>query len=255
VRFRTYLDLLAHIHRELRPRTYLEIGVRDGASLTLAMPGTLCHGVDPEPCIDKPTPRRTTIWSMTSDEYFDKVAPPAPWDLAFVDGMHLSEFALRDVLNIERSAHRRTVVLVHDCYPLDERSAERERSTECWSGDVWKTVVALRDARPDLAVHVVDVPPTGLGIITRREETSDNEQRADELARIVDELEYSALEDKAEMLGRVPNDWTQIAALLPAPFRPGGYRLAIGRGMRTPRAYLTTGPRVLASRAKKSVLR
>src|SRR5687768_7228996 len=43
------LRVLERIHRHLRPRTYVEIGVETGRSLQLAAPETLALGVDPQP--------------------------------------------------------------------------------------------------------------------------------------------------------------------------------------------------------------
>src|SRR4030088_274654 len=44
-----YLTVLDRIHRHLRPRTYVEIGVETGRSLALAQPGTTCIAIDPRP--------------------------------------------------------------------------------------------------------------------------------------------------------------------------------------------------------------
>ena len=63
-------------------------------------------------------------------------------------------------------------ILVHDCNPIDEVTAARERTTAVWSGDVWKTVVALRRHRPDLSVVTADVAPTGMAIVTGLDPTS-----------------------------------------------------------------------------------
>ena len=42
-----------------------------------------------------------------------------PLDLGFIDGMHRFEFALRDFINFKRASDSRTVLLVHDCLPVD----------------------------------------------------------------------------------------------------------------------------------------
>jgi hypothetical protein len=135
-----YLPLLRRIHRYLRPRTYLEIGVGRGASLCLALPETLAVGIDPAPQITAPTGPRVQLFRMTSDEFFARhtlsdVTGGLPLDLAFIDGMHHVEFALRDFANVERSATPATTVLVHDCYPPNARSADRDRSGAFWTGD------------------------------------------------------------------------------------------------------------------------
>ena len=166
----TYLDLLRRIHAHVRPTTYVEIGVHEGDSLVLASPGTHAVGIDPTPSICRPLGPTTTVVRRTSDEMFagdelSQLLDDRPVELAFIDGMHLFEYALRDFIGLERRCTPASTILVHDCYPLDEVTAARDRTTMLWSGDVWKLVVCLREHRPDLRIAVVDVEPTGLALI------------------------------------------------------------------------------------------
>jgi hypothetical protein len=236
-----YLDLLDRIQRHLRPRTYVEIGVRFGTSLQLALPGTTTVGIDPAADLRYPTPRRTRVFEQPSDEFFAEHDLAAvlggPVDLAFIDGMHLFEFALRDFVNLERAATPQSAILVHDCYPIDARSAARDRSTKLWSGDVWKLILLLRTHRPDLSVATVDAAPTGLGIVTGLDPTSTvlGDALDDILAEYRD-LDYAAIEDdKAARLNRVPPDWPVVERLLPAPYRQANPSLLrAGRALRMP---------------------
>jgi hypothetical protein len=143
-------------------------------------------------------------------------------DMAFIDGMHHFEFALRDFANIERLSRPDTVVLIHDCWPLDRRTAERERCTQFWSGDIWRLILVLKRHRPDLRVHTIAAPPTGLGIVLDLDPSS--RILLDEHERLVAEhlaLDYSCLEtDKKEKLGFFPNEWPAIRALLDSRRRP-----------------------------------
>ena len=237
-----YLDLLDGIHRRLRPRTYVEIGVEHGPSMRLALPGTRAIGIDPAPAIRWPTPRDCRIYSLESDQFFAEhrlgdLFGGLPTDLAFIDGMHLFEYALRDFSNIERSATRGSVVLLHDCLPIDAVTAARERTTNVWSGDVWKFIVLLRRYRPDLSVATVDAPPTGLAIVTNLDPASTVlADRYDEIIGEYRDLPFSAIEhDKREQLAVVPSDWHHVDSLLPRPFRrTNSTLLRVGRALRWP---------------------
>ncbi|HCV34580.1 MAG TPA: class I SAM-dependent methyltransferase [Acidimicrobiaceae bacterium] len=168
--YRTYWHLLGDVHEFLKPRTYLEIGVHEGNSLTLAHAETRIVGVDPAPKLSRLNHPNWTVVPTTSEDFFREHDVAGllrePLDLAFVDGLHLFEVALADLLSIEQLAHSETVVLIHDVLPISARTSTRQRTTAVWSGDVWKMVVLLRRHRPDLMVTTLDVGPTGMAIIT-----------------------------------------------------------------------------------------
>lgn len=215
-----YLDVLARIHRHVRPRTYVEIGVQFGYSLALVLPQTRVVGIDPEPKLQAPAPTNAKIYRETSDDFFAKHDLRAelgglPVELAFIDGMHRFEFALRDFMNLERAATRESTIVFDDCFPHDRQTAQREQHTAFWSGDVWKTLVLLKKYRPDLKIHTVAAPRTGLCIVRNLDPGS--RFIADNLERLVEEfiaLDYSYLEkDRAKKLNLYPNDWEQIRLL------------------------------------------
>jgi Methyltransferase domain len=161
-----YLELLRQLHERLKPGVYLEIGIGRGLSLECARPGTRRIGVDPSPkkAIDQELLRSIEFHKMTSDEFFKENSPA--YDLALIDGMHLFEFALRDFINLERLAGEGSVILSHDCIPMNEAATSRERATRQWTGDVWKLVPILREMRPDLEVTVAGVEPSGLALVS-----------------------------------------------------------------------------------------
>ena len=229
-----YYDAMDLIHQHLVPRTYVEIGVSTGRTLALALPGTTCIGIDPSPRLARPPGTGKRVVAQTSDEFFASndlhtVLGGAPLDLAFIDGMHLFEFALRDFINLERASHPETTVLIHDCLPESEEGASRERTTVLWSGDIWRLIVLLREWRPDLEVSVVDWAPTGLGVVRGIDPRST--VLADHYDEIVEQylaMPYSALDDgnMDERLNRVPGTWTALSALLPtSPYRSGNVEL------------------------------
>jgi len=62
-----YLDVLKILHKSLKPSNYLEIGVRNGRSLSLATCDAV--GVDPTPDLVTNLPSSTRIIEMTSDDF------------------------------------------------------------------------------------------------------------------------------------------------------------------------------------------
>jgi hypothetical protein len=160
--------LLRTLHGLLEPRTYLEIGVREGKSLALARCRTIA--VDPFFKIDREILCDVHLVRTTSDEFFARKHPLAHFDepvvdLAFIDGMHLAEYALRDIINVERFTHPGSVIVIDDMLPRTVDEAGRTRRgtarTGAWAGDVFKVIGALREHRPDLVVLELDTTPTG----------------------------------------------------------------------------------------------
>ncbi len=162
-----YLVTLERIHRAVAPTSYLEIGVRSGLSLALAKCPSV--GVDPDPAHDLRPPADFRLYQTTSDDFFETAAEEAlrdhPIDLAFIDGMHMFEFAMRDFMNIEKRAHPATVVVIDDILPNHPDQATRTRTTRYWSGDVWRFADILARRRPDLTLIRLDTVPTGLLVV------------------------------------------------------------------------------------------
>jgi len=218
-----YVTLLGRIQRHVVPRTYMEVGVARGRTLALAVPGAVAIGVDPEPHVTFHLGDGARIFETTSDAFFEQedvraLTGDRDIDLAFIDGMHQFEFALRDFMNIEKYSSSKTVVLVHDCLPVDEISTRRERETSFWTGDVWKMIVCLKERRPDLDVKVIDAPPSGLGMIRNLDATSTTlDDGYDEIVASYMDLPFSFLEERGigDILNVVPNDWVTISRMLP----------------------------------------
>jgi hypothetical protein len=216
-----YLKTIERIHAHLRPATYVEIGVFTGESLRLVRPETVAVGVDPEPRLSAPLPSNARVYSETSDDFFarnglDEALGGRTVDLAFIDGMHHFEYALRDFINLERHCRPDSTILLHDVFPVDGSVAERERKTTFWTGDVWRVMVALRKYRPDLEVCTLSCPPSGLGMVRRLDPASGvlNERFAAIVADLM-AMPFSGLEPRrAELLGVVSSEWPQVAARL-----------------------------------------
>lgn len=144
-------------------KSYLEIGVN-----TPAQPGynwvgieiELKHGVDPN--VD-------TTYRMTSDEFFENKITQK-YDIIFIDGLHIFEQVYRDIVNSIENLTDNGIIVVHDCNPVTEITQRRERSSDAWHGDVWKSIVKLRLENPDLDICTVDTDE-GCGIIKKGTQT------------------------------------------------------------------------------------
>lgn len=166
-------EFLRRLHQRLQPRTYFEIGVRTGQSLTLSRVPSV--GVDPFFAVKAELHCDLHLVRTTSDEFFARPEPFAHFDqpvvdLAFIDGMHLAEFALRDFMNTERHCHPASVIVIDDVLPrsVDEGGRGRIGSAADggpWAGDVYKVTEVLRARRPDLVVLEIDTSPTGTLVV------------------------------------------------------------------------------------------
>lgn len=159
-----YLEFVAKVHKLLEPNFYFEIGVREGHSAALAKCKAI--GVDPASNINQNLPSTFELFSLLSDEFFEELPETfeAP-DLAFIDGMHLFEYVLRDFINVEKNANHHSVIIIDDIFPSTEAQASRERKTKAWMGDVWKIKECLSIYRPDLVCIAVDTYPSGLLVV------------------------------------------------------------------------------------------
>lgn len=167
--------LLTRLHELLRPRTYFEIGVRTGGSLELSRTSTVA--VDPVYEVQYEVQCDLHLVRTTSDEFFAREHPfahfPEPVvDLAFIDGMHQAEYALRDFVNTERFCHPGSVVVFDDVLPRNVVEANRKRASHAWAGDVYKAVDTIRELRPDLVLLELDTEPTGTLVVLNPDPTS-----------------------------------------------------------------------------------
>lgn len=227
-----YMKFLEALHTHLTPRSYLEIGTSTGMSLSVAACDTIA--VDPRFAIPSGATgsrTRTFFFQMTSDDFFATENAPAllgrPVDMAFLDGMHRFEYLLRDFIGAEAACHPRSLILLHDCVPSNTRMALRQPrpgdssegdAAHWWTGDVWKLLPILREYRPDLRLHVLDCPPTGLVAITRLEPAST--VLADRYYEIVDQHAASVLDED-----RLRSFWDKLELTASRPLCEEPHRL------------------------------
>ncbi|MEM7498892.1 MAG: glycosyltransferase [Pseudomonadota bacterium] len=154
-----YLRCLTAVHRTLEPSLYFEVGIDTGASLRIAACRSI--GVDPAYWVSTNLTQPVRLFRQTSDVFFQNEQRCRGLfrdgiDLAFIDGMHLAEYVLRDFIATERWMRPGGVVLVDDVLPEQPEMLDRERRFDAWCGDVYKIVPVLRRYRPDLRVSVFE---------------------------------------------------------------------------------------------------
>lgn len=218
-----YVPFLGRMHAALSPDFYLEIGVRRGVSLAQAACPSLA--IDPLPELNVPPRDDQRVIAQTSDHFFEfsasKLLADVAVDLAFIDGMHLFEFVLRDFMNVERHAHEHTVVVIDDVFPVHPVHAARRRTTAAWTGDVWKIYDCLSQSRPDLALVPIDTSPSGLLVVfglnsattTLREQYNPLVRRYRDDVTIDDEIGQVALERPAAIASNDENLMTFLTAI------------------------------------------
>jgi len=181
-----YIDFLSRVAAAGTAKNYLEIGVNIGKSLRKVNLPSI--GIDPkfifrgDVMAAKPA---LHLYQITSDAYFETQNPkdhfPEGVDLAFLDGMHLFEFLLRDFINIERNMSDKGLIFFHDCLPINAEMTERDRRPNLrqdaeykshWTGDVWKIIPILKKYRNDLSITCIDCAPTGLVLVSNLSPTS-----------------------------------------------------------------------------------
>jgi hypothetical protein len=179
-------EFLRGLHRVTGARNYLEVGVNDGRSLALSRVPSI--GIDPAFKVNVTLRGDIHLVKATSDDFFAGRDPlghlksarnpfknmrkgrpllshyrgGTSLDLAFIDGLHLFEYALRDFMNVERFSRFGTAIVLDDMLPRDVDEAARDRHTKFWAGDVYKLIPVLAKYRPDLTVLPVDTEPTGV---------------------------------------------------------------------------------------------
>lgn len=175
-------DVVQHCLHALSSQAYLEIGVFSG-HLFCGVQCPIKVGVDPIPpsaaVRAEIVSGRARYFQCTSDDFFSRFADQVRslcFRVCFIDGLHQFEQSYRDLLNcLFLVKEPPWVILLHDCNPLTREQAMRASSPQevaritgvrrpAWSGDVWKTMVAVRRSHPHLFSGVLDCDH-GIGVV------------------------------------------------------------------------------------------
>ena len=164
-----YLHFLRALHRNVY-EGYFEIGTRTGDSLVLSQSPSIA--IDPFFQLNEnPIGNKDfcLMFQETSDSFFENRLPKLSGlkcQLAFIDGMHLFEYALKDFINLAKISSEKALFLFHDPIPWTFKMATRNNETlernEAWTGDIWKLVHILIDAGMKDNINLLGSAPSGL---------------------------------------------------------------------------------------------
>lgn len=140
---------------------YLEIGIEYGQTFLTTHFNTKV-GVDPDPKFtDDKLKSSWSVNKLTSDDFFhsqfksdNDVSSENKYDAIFIDGMHQSDYFLRDLNNSIRLLNNGGTILVDDVLPLNYNEQLRVpkkhyyengilKYGEEWTGDIWKVIYYL----------------------------------------------------------------------------------------------------------------
>lgn len=134
---KNHTDLLNYLIERYNLQSYLEIGVQNTASNFDKIKCKFKEGVDPE--VD-----HIAVAKMTSDDFFS-VVKIARYNLIFIDGLHHAEQVERDFENSLKCLTDTGFIVIHDCWPLEEKTTQVPRATKVWYGNVYKFAMRLRE--------------------------------------------------------------------------------------------------------------
>lgn len=145
-------------------KKYLEIGLYRGMTFNNVY-ADIKHSVDPDE-------EANATFKMTSDEFFQNVAPTLnlKYDVIFIDGLHYSDQVDKDISNSLNYLEDDGVVILHDCNPQSEMRQRVPPDFDIWqygwNGDVWKSIAKFRKNNSHLKYNTFVVnSDEGLGVI------------------------------------------------------------------------------------------
>jgi len=156
-------EIINRLIKKYNYKKYLEIGVAFGGNFKSI-------DIEFKECVDpSPDDNFKVTYQMTSDEFFEKIAPTLnyKYDIIFIDGLHEFQQVDKDLQNSLQYLNENGTIVLHDCCPREEIVQRVPQvSTNYWTGDVWKTALKCRMEDNDLRLLVVDTD-LGVGVVRK----------------------------------------------------------------------------------------
>ena len=187
-----YLGFLRILHNKTY-ENYFEIGTRFGSSLALSQSPSIA--IDPYFQVEKNivgNKEFCMLFQETSNSFFTNRLSKfsdLKCELAFIDGMHHFDQALRDFINLAKISSKESLFLFHNSIPWTFRMATRNFQEldrdESWTGDIWKLVHIFIDAGMKDKIKLITSAPSGLLAVMNPEDKniSELETNFDEICK------------------------------------------------------------------------
>jgi len=169
-------DIINKLIKENGFTKYLEIGVCNPADCFDLIQCETKHGVDPgvefkENPVEFPITSDYFFSLLNNNDFGPELHPDYKWDVIFIDGLHISNQVMKDILNSLDHLSWNGYILVHDCNPPTKFMAREDYFIDGvqqpWNGTVWKAIYNIRATRSDLDCRTIDTD-WGVGIIRKR---------------------------------------------------------------------------------------
>jgi predicted O-methyltransferase YrrM len=147
------LDLIDFVIKKNKYKKYLEIGCNQDEVFKKIDIDKI--GVDP---------LNGGNFRGTSDDFFIKNSDK--FDCIFIDGLHIYDQVIKDILNSIKVLNENGIIILHDCLPSSIGHQRVPRTRYNWNGDVWKAIVEARTWN-DFDTFTI-LADQGLGIIKKR---------------------------------------------------------------------------------------
>lgn len=152
-------DLIAEIVKQLNCKTYLELGIYDGTTLT-----KVSKYVDRIICVDIQDIRNNKIGEFhlkTTDQFFLDFNEMV--DVIFIDADHNFESVKKDFINSLKILNEFGMIILHDTDPIKKEYLAPNYCNDSYKMDEW-----IRKNYPDLDIMTLPLTEAGLSLVKRK---------------------------------------------------------------------------------------
>lgn len=159
-------DAIQHVIDKNKFSWYLEVGTAQGDTIKRIR---CAHRVGVDPIMSETyVSDKIRMYKETSDEFFARNYSTRRmcFDVVFIDGLHLYEQVIKDIVNALNCMITGGYIIIHDCKPGNAGMAGRQPTSpgSGWNGDVYKAIIWFKEVHPQYPCFVLDCD-WGLGVI------------------------------------------------------------------------------------------